>query len=282
MKNQKKNRQGLTLIELVVVMTILIALAGLLLPTFSGMLTRAKASACATNLPETEKSVEEYQQLYGRYPSNLDALTDGTNLINYFAGGVLDPAGGSILTQSGSELTTLSLAGSDVTTLANAGITTVQKMLAVADAAATAAGFDPTFNYYSDYASPGPSSATGIPLAQGTVLAQLDPANPAAVPVLNKLNQSLTGKYIVLGIGPRCDMVGKTMATPPVNFGDTVPLNPEFGYERPICVFKIADSALSTPFTTAVLVAVGSLQDNGLMTTNDELQSWYQLENNGS
>jgi len=283
MKNQKKNRKGLTLIELLVVMTILVALAGVLVPTFSGMLTRAKVSTCATNMPETVKNVMEYQQLYGRYPSNLDALTDGTSLINYFAGGVLDPVNGGTATMAGGEISALTLAASNVTTLANAGITTVQSMQASAGSAAIASGFDPTFNYYSDYASPGLSSANAITLTAGTtVVAQLDPTNAAAAVVLNKLNQPLTGTYIVLGIGPRSDMVGKTMATPPVNFGDTVPLRPEFGYERPVCIFKIADSALGTSFTSAVLVAVGALQDTGLMTTNDELQSWYQLENNGS
>ncbi|MGA2255914.1 MAG: hypothetical protein ABSG53_14805, partial [Thermoguttaceae bacterium] len=267
-----------TLIELLVVMTILIALAGLLVPTFAGMLTRAKVSTCATNLPETEKSVEEYQQLYGRYPSNLDALSDGTNLIDYFAGGLLDPVNGGTATMVGGEITSGTLTAPDVTALANAGITTVQKMFATT-AGTAPAGFDPTFNYYLDYANPLAPSLNELPLAATTsVVAQLDGGNAKAAAVLNKLNLPINGKYIVLGIGPRCDMIGKTMATAPVNFGDTVPLNPEYGYERPVCIFKIADPNIPT-FTTAVLVAVGALQDTGLATTDDELQSWYELEN---
>ncbi len=281
MRNQKKNRQGLTLIELLVVMTILIALAGVLVPTFASMLTRGKVSTCATNIPETDKAVQEYQQLYGGYPNNLDAFTDGTALINYFAGGALDPINGSIATMAGGQISTYTLTAADVSTLANAGITTVQSMLPVANAAATAAGFDPTFNYYSDYTAPAASAANAISLATGTIVAQIDPGTAAGSAILNKLNLPLTGTYIVLGIGPRCDMIGKTMATPPVNFGDTVPLNPEYGYERLVCVFKIEDSAISS-FTTAVLVAVGPLLDTGLGTTDDELQKWYQLEHNGS
>ena len=75
-----KNRKGLTLIELVVVMTILIALAGLLIPTFSAMLTRGHTSTCSTNIGEVCKALQQYQQLYGGYPSNMDALSDGNDL----------------------------------------------------------------------------------------------------------------------------------------------------------------------------------------------------------
>ena len=46
-------------------------------------------------------------------------------------------------------------------------------------------------------------------------------------------------------------MIGKTMASPPVHFGDTEVLNPEFGYERLVCIFKISDSALGGTYTTA-------------------------------
>ena len=282
MRNQKRNRRGLTLIELVVVMTILIALAGLLVPTFSSMLTRGHVSTCATNIPETNKVVQEYQQLYGRYPNNLDALTDGTNLINYFAGGVLDPTNGGTATMAGGEITTYTLTATDVSTMANAGITSIQSMLAVAGSAAIAAGFDPTFNYYSDYAVPTSGTANAITVAAGKVVAQIDPTTTAGAAILNKLNQPLTGTYIVLGIGPRCDMIGKTMTTPPVHFGDTVPLNPELGYERLVCVFKIEDSALGSAFTSAVLVAVGPLHDTGLRSSDEELQNWYRLENNAS
>ena len=64
-----RNRKGLTLIELVVVMTILVALAGLLVPTFASMLTRGHTSTCSTNIGEVNKAVQEYQLLYGGYPT---------------------------------------------------------------------------------------------------------------------------------------------------------------------------------------------------------------------
>jgi prepilin-type N-terminal cleavage/methylation domain-containing protein len=271
--SNRSTRHGLTLIELVVVMVILVALAGLLVPTFSAMLTRSHTSTCSTNIGELNKAIQEYQQLYGRYPNNMDSLTDGTTLITYLAGGSLLPAsaGGPGTNQAGGQITHITLTDADVAALGNAGLATVQRMATTPH--------DPTFDYYPS-ASPATDQAT---IATGTVLAGIDPtatSNTADVTLCQKLNLPLTGRYVVLGIGPRCDMIGKTIATAPVHYGDTVPLNPEYGYQRLVGVFKISDSALN--FTTAILVAAGPIHDNGLGTIDDELQNWYQLQNNGT
>jgi type II secretory pathway pseudopilin PulG len=288
MKNRMRNRKALTLIELVVVMTILIALAGLLIPTFAAMLTRGHTSTCSTNIGECSKAIQQYQQLYGGYPSNMDALSDGTTLINYLANGAALPVsnGGPGTNQGAGQITGITLTAAEAGTptapgtLTNAGLATVQKMFAAWPG--TAGGFDPTFNYYADYANPGLASANALTLTAGSVVGGLDPtANPNAVAICQKLNLPLTGRYIVLGIGPRCSMVGRTMQSPPVHFGDTPVLNPEFGYERICAVFEISDTA-NPNFTTAILVAVGPIHDSGLGTTNDELQNWYQLQQNGT
>ena len=76
-------------------------------------------------------------------------------------------------------------------------------------------------------------------------------------------------------------MIGTTMATAPVHYGDTPVLNPEYGYERICAVFKVSDTAVGN-YTTAQFVGAGPIHDNGLGSTNDEMQNWYQLELNGS
>ena len=87
-------RRGLTLIELIVVLMILIALAGVLIPMLPSMLTRAHNSTSATNLGEICRAITTYQQLNGQYPNNWDALTDSNgNLIDYFANGSRHAAG---------------------------------------------------------------------------------------------------------------------------------------------------------------------------------------------
>ena len=77
-------RPGLTLMELVVVMFILMALAAILVPLFPSLIERAHRSSQATNESELTKAVQLYQGLYGSYPDGYDLLTDGTNIITYF------------------------------------------------------------------------------------------------------------------------------------------------------------------------------------------------------
>ena len=73
----RRRRRGLTLMELVVVMVILIALAGILLPLFPSMLTRAHTSSTATNISEANKAVQLYYNMYSAYPNNLDNIAAG-------------------------------------------------------------------------------------------------------------------------------------------------------------------------------------------------------------
>ncbi len=73
----RRRRAGLTLMELVVVMVILIALAGIILPLFPSMLTRAHTSSTATNIAEASKAVQLYYNMYSGYPNNLDNLVPG-------------------------------------------------------------------------------------------------------------------------------------------------------------------------------------------------------------
>ena len=120
-------------------------------------------------------------------------------------------------------------------------------------------------------------------VASLTKLAGLDPAsNAAANARCVKLNLPLTGRYVVLGVGPRVSMVGKTIQSAPVHFGDVPVLNPEYGYERFVALFKVSDTLAGTNFTQAQLVGVAEIEDSGLGGIDDHLQGWYQLTNGGS
>ena len=89
---RQTGRSGLTLLELVVVMTILVALAGILIPLLPGLFTRSAIATNSTNVPEIGKAIGEYQQMYLQFPNNWDALTDASgNLIDYFANGSACP-----------------------------------------------------------------------------------------------------------------------------------------------------------------------------------------------
>jgi len=94
--------------------------------------------------------------------------------------------------------------------LTGTGIASVQLMVAnPTTAPGNGQPFDPTFNYYAA------ATPTSVPITSGMVLAGLDPAkNAAALARCQALNLSVTGRYVLLGIGPRNSMVGKTIQTP--------------------------------------------------------------------
>jgi prepilin-type N-terminal cleavage/methylation domain-containing protein len=282
-------RRGLTLIELLVVLMILIALAGLLAPMLPSMLTRAHTSTCSTNISSTGQAILQFQTLYSQYPNNWDALGDGaTGVITYFAGGSAMPAGtasGSTVAGVGGngEINPITLTANEASALNGVGITAVQAMALAPPAAGTlmanGAPFDPTFNYYTT------AIPTPVLIGAGSILAGMDPTAAGAGSTTYArcvaLNLPLTGRYVTLGVGVRNDMVGKTIQTPPVHFGDQPVLNPEYGYQRMVAIFKVSDTA-APAFTQAQLVGVGPVHDTGIGSIQDELQNWYQLTVNGS
>ena len=269
----RTRRPGLTLIELIVVLMILIALAGILIPMLPGMLGRAHNSTCATNIGETTRAIITYQQLYSQYPNNWDALGDGTKIIDYFANGAALPAsqGGPGTNPGNGELTALTLTAAEASALTGTGITTVQAM--VPTFASAPAGFDPTFNNYSST-----TPATGaVAIKTGTVLAGLDPANNAnALARCITFNLSTTGRFVVLGVGPRNSMIGKTVQSAPVHFPDQTVINPEYAYMRFCAIFRVSDSAVGANITQATLVGVAPIMDSGLGGIDDHLQGWFQ------
>jgi len=130
-----------------------------------------------------------------------------------------------------------------------------------------------------------------VTITTTTPLAFLDPVtggpNSQAYFRCNQLGIPVTGRYLVLGIGQRNDMMGATMLSPPVHFGDTPALNPEFGYEHLCAFIKVSDTAVAaqgnpTGFTIARFMFAAPIHDNGVGAINDELQNWYQLQNGGT
>ncbi len=75
---QKRRNAGFTLLELVVVMAVLVALASILVPLLPEYLGKANQSAAATNMGELEKAIMTFRSTYSRNPNHFDSmLTEG-------------------------------------------------------------------------------------------------------------------------------------------------------------------------------------------------------------
>ena len=79
-----RSRTGLTLIELLIVVIILGALAAIAIPRITTSSTTAKQNACTTNVDTLNTSIEMYNMDKGSYPSSLSTLTSDAN---YFPDG---------------------------------------------------------------------------------------------------------------------------------------------------------------------------------------------------
>ena len=74
-------RKGVTLIELLIVVLILAALAAIAIPRISQSATNAKTTACDTNVDLVNSAIEMYNADNGSYPA---AMTDVTQSTAYF------------------------------------------------------------------------------------------------------------------------------------------------------------------------------------------------------
>lgn len=74
-----RSRKGLTLIELLIVVIILGALAAIAIPRITTSATTAKQNACITNVDTLNTSIEMYKMDKGTYPASLTTLTGDPN-----------------------------------------------------------------------------------------------------------------------------------------------------------------------------------------------------------
>lgn len=274
-------RHGLTLIELVVVMVILIALAGILLPLFPSMLTRAHTSTTATNLAEVSKAVNLYYNLYQGYPNNLDNLATTTTSGTTTSNGIfsLVPAGQS------TDLSTYTLTANDLSALTGAGITNVLPVVENAGGLWT-----PTFNPYSAVAEtmtsaglPANSTTIGTVSSSGTATSPITVVQVSQAAVTRELGvipaaTTNPAVYVLFGVGDYTSMAGKTLEEAPYHFDDGAGVNPSTYYCRFGVVFQTQDGS-GTPMSLARYIGAVDLDDTGGITSaSDHIQAYFQTK----
>ena len=73
---KKYTRAAFTMVEIIVVVIIIAALAGLILPRFFGRVGTAKQSVAKQKLAEIEKAIDMFSYDYGRLPASLEELVN--------------------------------------------------------------------------------------------------------------------------------------------------------------------------------------------------------------
>ncbi len=231
-------RRGLTLIELIVVLMILVGLAGILIPAMTSMVGRTHTATASANIASVANAIQRFETQYMSYPDNFDslmtALTTGDELpslsTELFAGNLTDP------------LVEVVLPTDTAAALNEAGITSLGLHLAT----------DGTFDLPNSFDS----------IADGDVVLGLSATQQVS---LGLETIGVANKYVCFGVGTSCTMNGKTMMEAPVHFPENGTANPADVYGRFIAVFQILDGAAPpAALERAKLVAVISPHGDGL------------------
>ena len=82
--NKMRKRRGFTLVELMIVVLILGALAAIAVPRIMGGAATAKANGCKTNIDLINSQIELYYSIEGGWPADLEVVTKDTD---YFPDG---------------------------------------------------------------------------------------------------------------------------------------------------------------------------------------------------
>lgn len=219
--------RGLTLIELVVVLMVLIALAGILVPQLTGFVERSHGASGATNLGEVRKAVELYNVKYlVGYPDYQDSLLDTAGNLFSKLNDELTP-----------RLTVLTLDAGQAQSLVDAGITKVGDHFVTVAPAGSAT-----------------DSITGAerPIAALGKVAKLS-ALDATTQIYASVDDNLKYDYVVMGIGRNSTAIGKVMAEPPLDFEK----DPTLEYSRSLLVFGIPKAGATVTFKAAFKGVLG-------------------------
>jgi prepilin-type N-terminal cleavage/methylation domain-containing protein len=256
---RRTGRRGLTLMELVIVLVILVALAGVVIPLFPDMILRGHTSAGSTNITEIAKAVQLYANMYGTFPDRMDSLTTTTGLASYL------PVG------TAGDLASGNLQSSDLSALNASGITTIAQMME--DPGAGTGGtstWNPTFFPYGNDNTVSPTTLLNtLSTSSSTVFL----SSIAAQREFGQL-QTDNGRFVVFGLGSFTSMLGKTLTEAPVFFNSTQ--NADKAYSRFGLVFQTAD--VTGALARARFIGVIQMTSTGVKNANDNINFFYTLQ----
>jgi type II secretory pathway pseudopilin PulG len=261
----------MTLIELAVVMTILIALSTLLIPYVANYLGRAETATSNYNATAAMNALQQYYATYGVYPNGLDILSDENDKVVQYLDDtpiVGKPFGATtqgsyVLSYSSNFGTMQDVSGSMTASLAKVGVTKTWRMksgkiiskgdgtycLTSDTKAATgncANAFDATYASQGiEFPLKNDGSTTYMYVSDSCGGFYVEGNDNCLCNILGYRNANIdfggnaTHMLILLGINQNNAMITKTIANAPVHFPDTPNVNPSVVYSRFLAAFDV-------------------------------------------
>ena len=253
--DRHNSRSGLTLIELLLVLVILIGVGGLIVPIIGNSLTRVHTSTCAATFGDVQGIMERTQIELGNFGTGFDSGIDTVDDTFYNAkiNGVTGP-------------TVRDLTADEITALGAVGITSVL------DHNSGAADFNPTFNI-----NPG-GALRDFTTDPSAVILSSAQADAVFLPSDN-------GEvYVWFGLGREWTGLGVVAPEPPTHFGDTAGLLPDDVHSRFGVIFQLGDGLLTnaTTFDRAEFKRMTySLDGENFETADNHIEVYWEEANEG-
>ena len=203
---RKKIKNQFTLIEVAVVLLVVVALAGVVVPMALGYAQRSHGATGAGNIAQLTANINRFEVENFEMPDGWDNLVE--------AGATTTAAFDK------DAFGFLSLLDPHAAALKAAGVKKVYPIEA-------------TGGQYSTF---GGTSATSVDVAKGLNVATLTGATVRGV---LGLSNKATDTYVAFGIGESLTAIGKTIATAPYDFPEGAE-KPENSYRRFIAVFNVS------------------------------------------
>jgi len=231
-------KSGFTLIELVVVLAIIAALAGLVISQVAMLGRTTDMASSASNQAELANNIQLYFVLQKRFPQGLDSLLDTTGAVY-----------ASDTTDANTQTRGLPYAGADGTRLqAQLSAGTLTNVTGTAEYLRSFArsGFDWVHDHDTAVINSNNSSTVAKRLTTTTPFNVAEVTGAALIAKLVPQGLAANERLVALGIGPRNAAIGKTIINCPTYNGADGKY-----YGRFVAVFKVYASG-----ERAVLVGV--------------------------
>ncbi len=224
-ENRTAVRQGFTLIELVMVMLILVALAGLIVPMIGNLNESAHGSSGASNITAVARNLQFHRTNFGGYPNELDLLLNDHNDDTTLA-----PLGGTVAV---TELTTAVTTDRIADALEEAGIEQLIENPEVLEEEEDQTVFGAAGDAANDGSRVVDVDAGALTPANVVVLG----ADAIARLGLEPIGGEGPEQYVVLGVGNNNDAIGRSMIDAPIHF--SADEGNQENYSRLLAVFRI-------------------------------------------